>query len=264
MRTLLPSATFYGMLVELQAAHRPQRVLTEGSPKMLRCLNMATWAVLVAATFAAAAAETAGADEISKAAEFWQQMSSAEPDTADYKEALWKLTALIGTTDKARHIEMATAMMDRSSHPGVNEAALRLFGADPFDPAEIGKILADPQRSYEQRELLKTYYGECKPTGTASLLSEPVRRKLVEILADRLDKLAGTPMHYGEQRLFVHLVSTVLDRCPASSQAEESLRLVKAMEKYAEKAPASDTLGAAIPVWLDLRKSPVADITNFS
>ena len=81
------------------------------------------------------------------------------------------------------------------------------FPSDPFDPAEIGKILADPQRSYEQRELVKTYYGECKPTGTASLLSEPVRRKLVDILADRLDKLAGTPMHYGEQRLFVHLIS---------------------------------------------------------
>jgi hypothetical protein len=212
-----------------------------------------------------AAAGTARADEIAQAAALWQQMRSAEPDTAEFKSAQWKLTALIGTSPKARHVAMATAMMDRCARPGVNEAAIGLFGRDAFDVAEVLRILCDPQRSFEQREFLKTCYGECRPDGTASMISPEARKRLVCGLAERLDKLAGLPTHYGEQRLFVHVVSAMLGRYPAgAAQAPEGEQLVKALEKYADKADRSDTLGAAVPVWLDLRTNPVKDIATFS
>lgn len=212
-----------------------------------------------------AAAGTATADEIAQAAALWQQMRSAEPDTADFKTAQWKLAALIGTAPKARHVAMATAMMDRSARPGVNEAAIGLFGVDAFEVSEIQRMLCDPQRSFEQRELLKTCYGECRPDGTASMISQDARKRLVSVLAERLDKLAGVPVNYGEQRLFVHVISAVLGRYPVGAvQAPEGQQLIKALEKYADKADRSDTLGAAIPVWLDLRANGVKDITTFS
>jgi len=233
---------------------------------MLRRFDIAMRAGLLAAGLAAlsAAAPAARADEISQAAEMWQRMRRSEPDTAEFKQAQWKLSALIGTTDKARHVEMATAMMTRRPRPGVNEAALRMFGPDPFEPADIQRLLSDPQRSFQQRELIKACFAECRPAGSGSLMSEKVRRGLVGVLADRLGRLAGTPMHYGEQRLFVHLISAVLGRCPAGSEAPECVRLVKSLEQYADKAAPTDTLGAAIPVWLDLRKSPVARVATFS
>jgi len=231
---------------------------------MQRCLDIAMRVVIGAAVLAAAAG-TARADEIAQAAALWQQMRSTEPDTAEFKTAHWRLTGMIGTTSKARRIAMATAMMDRSARPGVNEAAIGLFGVDAFEVAEIQRILRDPQRSFEQRELLKTCYGECRPDGTASMISQDARKRLVLALAERLDKLAGSPMHYGEQRLFVHVVSAVLGKSPAgTAEAPEGEQLVKALEKYAGKADRSDTLAAAVPVWLDLRKNPVADIATFS
>jgi len=231
---------------------------------MQRCLDIAMRVVIGAAVLSAAAG-TARADEIAQAAALWQQMRSTEPDMADFKTAQWRLTAMIGTAAKTKHVAMATAMMDRSARPGVNEAAIGLFGVDAFEVAEIQRILCDPQRSFEQRELLKTCYGECRPDGTASMISQDARKRLVLALVERLDKLAGSPIHYGEQRLFVHVVSAVLGKSPAGdAQAPEGEQLVKALEKYADKADRSDTLAAAIPVWLDLRKNPVADIATFS
>jgi len=219
--------------------------------------------VLGAAAFVAASG-AARADEIAQAAALWRQVRCAEPDTAEFKGAQWKLSALIGTTAKARHVSMATAMMDRTARPGVNESAIELFGRDPFDVADIQRMLCDPQRSFEQRQLLKTYYSQCRPEATASLLSEDHRKRLVAVLAERLGKLAGEPMHYGEQRLFVHLASAVLGRYPAGAdEAPEGRQLVKALVTYAEKAGRADTLAAAIPVWLDLRKNPVAEIRTF-
>jgi hypothetical protein len=253
------------MLVELWTAFVPARALTEGSPNMQRCLDITMRVVIGSAVFAAAAAGAARADEIAQAAALWQQMRSAEPDTADFKTAQWKLTAMIGTTAKARHIAMATAMMDRSARPGVNEAAFELFGADAFDVAEMQRILCDPQRSFEQRELLKTCYSECRANGPASMISQDNCKQLVAALAERFDNLAGAPVNYGEQRLFVHLVSAVLGRYPAGgAAAPEGEQLVKALEKYTEKADRTDTLAAAVPVWLDLRKNPVKDIATFS
>lgn len=232
---------------------------------MRRWLGVAMRVVLgVAALVAASGA--ARADEIAQATALWQQMRCAEPDTADFKGAQWKLTALIGTTAKSRHLVMATALMDRTARRGINESAIELFGRDPFEVADIRRMLSDPQRSFQQRELLKTYYSECSPESSASLLSEDYRKKLVGVLAERLGTLAGQPIHYGEQRFFVHLTSAVLGRYPARAdkdKAPEGEQLIKSLEAYAEKGNRADTLAAAIPVWLDLRKNPVAQIGNF-
>lgn len=212
----------------------------------------------------AAASGAARADEIAQATALWRQMCSAEPDTAEFKGAQWKLAALIGTTAKARHVAMATALMDRAARPGVNESAIELFGRDPFDVTDTQRMLGDPQRSFGQRELLKTYYSECRPEATGSLLSEDLRKRMVAVLAERLGKLAGEPIHYGEQRLFVHLASAVLGRYPAGTdKAPEGEQFVKALVAYAEKANRADALAAAIPVWLDLRKNPVREIRSF-
>jgi hypothetical protein len=206
-----------------------------------------------------------GVDDAAKADALWKQMRAADIGSADHKAAKWKLTALLGTMPVAKRTAVATAMMDRQADPAVNAAALELFGTNPLPLSDVQRILWDSQRTFAQRELLKTYYSLCRPEAKGSLLSEATRRQLVAALAERLDNLAGTPVHYGEQRLFVHVCSSLLTRYGRrGKEVPQAQALTKALEKYAEKAGKEDRLGAAIPRWLDLLALPDASIGTFS
>jgi hypothetical protein len=219
------------------------------------------WAVLACAAAtawaAAAAAEPAGTDEVANISALWKQMRAAEADSAEFKAAQWKLSALLGTMPATRRAAVATAMMDRDAETFVNTAAIELLGPDPIPVPDIQRILCDPQRSFEQRELLKTYYSLCRAEVRASVLTEPTRRQLVDALGERLDNLAGTNVGYGEQRLLVHLCSAVLTRYARSdpNTVPQAAGLLKALAKYAEKADPADTLGMAIPTWQEFVRS---------
>jgi len=204
-------------------------------------------------------------DQAATAGRLWRQMRTADIDSAEFKGAQWKLTALLGTMPASKRTPTATAMMDRYAEPAVNAAALEMFGKDPLPITDVQRILWDVQRSFSQRELVKTYYSFCRAEAGDSILSEATRRQLVDALAERLDSAAGTQVHYGEQRLFVHLCSAVLSRYGrAASSTPQAKGLAKALAKYAEKAGKADAFGAAIPVWLDLLASGAASIDTFS
>ena len=205
-----------------------------------------------------------GADEPGQAATLWKLMRAADVESAQFKAAQWKLTALIGTMSASKRAAAAIEMTDRSAEPAVNAAALEQFGKDPIPVTTIQRILWDSQRPAAQRGLLKTYYSFCRAEAGTAVLSEPMRRQLVDVLAERLANLAGTRVHYGEQRLFTHLVSAVLSRYGRQAESvAEAKGLIKALEKYAEKAGKSDGFGAAIPAWLDLLQTKDTTVNTF-
>jgi hypothetical protein len=202
-------------------------------------------------------------DEPAEAARLWRQMRAARADTAQYKAAQWKLTALLGTMPKSRRAAAAAAMMDRHAAEGVNVTALGQFGADPLPVTDVQKILWDSQRSPAEALLLKTYYSFCRDS-TEKNLTEATRRQLVAILAERMTTLAGSKAGYREQRMLTGVCSAALSRYARAADVPQVGQLVKAMEAYAEKADASDGLAAAIPVWLDLRQVTETKIATFS
>lgn len=215
------------------------------------------WAVsLTGLVLVLAGAATLWADEADTAADLWSRMRRAEVASAELKAVQRKLAALIDAMPVTKRTAAATAMMDRRAERGVNAEAMRSFGADPLPITDIQRILWDSGRSYPQRLLLKTYYSLCRGKDRASALSETTRRQLVDVLAERLDNLAGTKVAYGEQRLLTHLCSSLLSRCGGGARGSPQARgLIKSLEKYAEKARKGDGFGAAIPAWLDLAKS---------
>jgi len=196
--------------------------------------------------------------------DLWGQMRRADVASAEFKAAQWKLTARIGTMPMTRRTAAATAMMDRLAGPEVNAEALRCFGTDPLPITDIQRILWDARRGFSQRILLKTYYSFCRAKAPASILTETARRQLVDVLAERLDNLAGTKVSYGEQRLLTHLASAVLSRYAHTSQTVPQAKgLIAALAKYADKAGKADGFGAAIPAWLDLAQSGKTPLDTF-
>ena len=216
------------------------------------------------AAMAGVAAGIGGSDEPAEAAGLWRQMRSAEPETAKYKAAQWKLAALLGTMPKTKRTAAARAMMDRHAAGGVNAAALEQFGTDPLPIADVQRILWDPQRSAAEALLLKTYFSFCG--GTAEkVITEGARRQLVALLGERVATLAGTKTSYREQRVLTSICSAALGRyARLAADVPQAKRLVKGLEAYAEKADEADGFGAAIPVWLDLRELTDTKIATFS
>jgi hypothetical protein len=226
-------------------------------------ITAAAWVLVCGA--GAWSADGPGADDPATVGRLWRQMASADLESAEFKAAQWKLTAILGTMPAARRASAATAMMDPDAESGVNAAALELFGADPLPITDVQRILWDAQRSAEQRELLKTYYSFCRAEAKQSILTESARLQLVDMLAERLGDLAGAKAHYGEQRMLGHLCSAVLSRYARSAeQVTQAKGFLKAMEKYVEKAYKSDAFAAGIPAWLDLIQAPETSLDTFS
>ena len=216
------------------------------------------WVMVVSAAGAPASSGEATAGDL------WRQMRRADVDSAEFKQARWKLTARIGTMPMARRTAAATAMMDRRAEPAVNAEALRCFGSNPLPITDMQRILWDTRRSYAQRVLLKTYYSFCRAKAPENILTETTRRQLVDVLAERLDNLVATKVPYGEQRLLTHLVSSVLSRYARKADAVPQAKgLVAALAKYADKADKADGFGAAIPTWLDLAQSGETTVETF-
>ncbi len=204
------------------------------------------------------------ADEAAAAPDLWAQMRRADVDSAEFKAARRKLAAAIAAMPVTKRTAAATAMMDRRAEPVINAEALRSFGKDPLPITDVQRILWDSQRSYGQRVLLKTYYSFCRSEAGTSVLSEATRRQLVAVLAERLNDLAGAKVTYGEQRLLTHLVSYSLSRYGrVAKTVPQAGGLIRALEKYVEKAGPHDGFAAAIPVWLDLTQSRDAEIDTF-
>ena len=230
---------------------------------MQRDLVVAVTGLLVVAA-ALSGADATGEDATAQAVTLWKQMCAADVSSEEFKAAQWRLTSVIDEMPATRHMAAAAGMMDMYADPAVNAAAVEVFGADALPITDVQRILWDGQRSRQQRELLKTYYGFCRAEAKPGALSDGARKQLVDVLAERIENLAGTRVSYGQQRLLVHLCSAVLSRFGrATDGAPEVKGLTKALEKYAEKADKADGFGAAIPVWLDLLNAGDGTIDTF-
>lgn len=201
---------------------------------------------------AAAAAQDKTADE---AAMLWRSVRTADLDSPQFEQAQKKLRATLESLSGSKRTSAAAAMMDRYAGEAVNSAAVELLGADPLPITDVQRILWDEERTWGQRELIKTYYDFCRCKAKGSVVSDATCGQLISLLADRVDKLTGQKVAYGEQRLLTHLCMSVLARCGGDAEPSQLGTLAKSMAKYAEKAGGLDPLGTAFTSWIELRKS---------
>jgi len=189
----------------------------------------------------------------------WKTMRRAEADSPAFAAAGATLKVMIGSLPASRRAAAATVLMDRHADDNINAAALRLFGKDPLPLPDVRKMLADPNRSFPQRVLLRTYFSFCRVEYRDSMLHKRTRLQLAGMLAERLEGLVklNTKSHYGEYRLLVHLCQAVLSRYShdtgAAGEADVK-RLLAAMRDYSLAAGPDDPLASALRGWLALRK----------
>ncbi len=219
----------------------------------MRIVTMAAAVLAGLASFpAAAAAQDRAAEE---AASLWRAVRTADLDSPQFEQARKKLKAAVEALSGSKRAVAAAAMMDRNAGEAVNAAAVELLGGDPLAVTDVQRILWDEQRTWGQRELIKTYYDFCRCKSKGSVVSDAACEQLIALLADRIDKLAGQKVAYGEQRLLTHLCMSVLGRHGAEGEPNQAAAMAKAMEKYAGKAGPVDSLGAAFTTWIELRKT---------
>ena len=215
------------------------------------CLCLGAWA----APGLCADPGPGAAGEFDGLAALWWSVRRERAGSAELAEAKAKLRRRIAELGPERRGAAVAALMDGRAEESVNVAAVEQFGVCPLSVEEVRSILIDENRSFAQRALLKACYSFCRAECNPAVLAEPTRRRMVGLLAERLEKLAGRDVHYGEQRLLVHLCSSVLTRYAHTPQTPgEVRRLLTAMRNYvAHSVEGRDGLGASLRGWLVLR-----------
>ncbi|MCD4825621.1 MAG: hypothetical protein K8S55_13580 [Phycisphaerae bacterium] len=221
--------------------------------KNKKILMLAVAACVVMPTFAVG--EPAGGNQV---AELWRQMRRQDVNTPEYTQARRQLVKLISSLPANRKVPVATSLMKRGADDAVTITILQLFGTNGLPAGDIKAIIENPNRTWPQRVLLRTYYRLCRPENE-TLLSAKARRELVKMLAGRLNSLAGAKtVDYGEQRLLSHMLQAVLSRYAGmENQVPEMASLQKAMRMYA--AGKKDVLGASIAGWMKMKPNPKID-----
>lgn len=215
------------------------------------------------------ASEGEPASEItSEMATTWRGMRKAEVDSPGFATARSRLTELIAKVPRSARAAAATALMDRYAPDNVNAAAIAMFGRDPFDIAEIRRIVLNTRRSPLQRVLVRTYYILCRKEYRNCQVGSVGRVGLLNLLTEHLKALAGGKIGYGEQRLLIHLCSSMLSRYAgrggevAGQGGGPAANFIGAMRTYAASAAKSDALAAAIRGWLGLIDAPVKTFSS--
>ncbi len=196
----------------------------------------------------------------------WKQMRRADLASDDFTNAKEQLLSLLKGLSASQKCVVAAKLMDRNAESGVNASAIALFGADAFEPEHIRKLLFNPKRTFAQRLMLRTCYSFCRADSREAVLSKQMDLQLVDLLAKRLESLAGTSPPYGEQRLLVHLCTSVLSRhAHGESDVRQVNRFIAAMKGYAKVAARGEPLGKAIDGWLalrDKREGLISDVSS--
>jgi|GEM_PF-1911749 len=177
----------------------------------------------------------------------WKEMRRHDPGSAEFTRAEDRLRRHIGQLDAAEKPLAAAVLMDRHAPDHVNAAALAYFGPDFLDSVTVKRILADEDRTFSQRVLLRTYYH-------SGPVSDMLRPRLTALLAERIEGLAGKEAPYGEQRLLVHLTSATLTHTNGADDTPERKRLLQAMEACAAQGKPEEPFAANCAGWLEVRE----------
>ena len=188
-----------------------------------------------------------------EAAALWKQMRRGDVNSEQFAKAKETLDTLIDSLRPGQQVVVATAMMKRGADDLINAAALQMFGTSGLPAGDLRSILANPERSWPQRVLVRTYFQYLRPE-YETRLTEDARRRLVQLLAERLKQIAPqNEISYGEQRLMVHLLESALSRYAGQRRTVPEVgQLVEAMRTYIGTERKDDPLGAAITGWLNM------------
>ncbi len=199
------------------------------------------------------ATQPVGADAVELAGQLWKIMRSADSDSPDLKAARKELLGLIAKAPPAQKTLIATRLMDPSAGESMNATALELLGRDPIPLEDVRSMLFNQDRSYRRRLLLRTYYSFCRSDRKSSVLSPQMMLKLADLLAGRVEKLAGKKPPYGEQRLLVRLCASILSPFAYAARDEREVRrFFGAMRVYAKTAERGEAFGETARGWLTL------------
>jgi len=193
----------------------------------------------------------------------WTEVLRCEVDSAGFLESRRALRDMVERTPQARRIEAATGMMKPYASDSINMAALDFFASDLFQEDQIRRILFDHRRSSKQRVLLRSYYASCRREYRTSLSSGRRCLALVDLLAERIEALAGRTANYGEQRLLTHLSASMLNCFGGLAERPVAAdRLIRSLADYAKLAALDDTFAAASRGWLKLLANPVRNLSS--
>ncbi len=192
-------------------------------------------------------------------AKLWQQFRRYDANTSQFMQAQKQLYQTVSMVPAAQRVPTATSLMRRGGSDTEHMAALQLFGKDGLSVASLAPLMANVNRTWPERVLLRTYYRFILPENT-SLLTEKYRRTLVTLLTARMTTLAGaSKVGYGEQRLATHLLQSVLARYGGQEEdCPEMLQLRKTLQSYVNSGK-KDTLSANIEAWLTMVVAPKID-----
>ncbi|HAU38172.1 MAG TPA: hypothetical protein DCX07_10720 [Phycisphaerales bacterium] len=181
----------------------------------------------------------------------WRQMRRADVRSDEFRDAQKQIAALVGGLDESQKLLTATMLMDRHADDNINAAALKLFGQDFLTIEQVRGLLNDSGRAFAQRVLLRTYYGFCGPDFRDGVVSDQACPQLAALLAERQAALADAQPDYGEQRLMVHLLCSVLSRYGLDAGKSPEIRTLRdAMEAYADKAQKDQHLTMSVEGYL--------------
>ena len=197
------------------------------------------------------------AGQATRAGKLWQQMRAADVNSAQFAQARGELKTLLAQLPAGQKVAVATALMQRGADDSTNATALGMFSPAGLPLAGVKAILDNPQRTWPQRVLVRTYYRFCRPE-YETRLNPQARLKLVGILAKRLASLAGqAQVPYGEQRLMHHTISAVLSRYAGQQdEVPQFANLLEAMRAYAAKRRPDDPLAITLAAWTGMNDQP--------
>ena len=196
-------------------------------------------------------------DSVSEASRLWLSMRRSDVNSTEFMKSRNQLISLIDSLTPDRKVAVATALMSRTADPSINAAALELFGPNGLPIEDLQKILENPDRSWPERILIRTYYSLLQPEYEMHL-NDKFRRQLVAILAQRLERLSRVgEVGYGEQRLLSHAIQSALSRYAWKQDAvPEMQQLVSAMRAFSSYPRVDEVLGPSINGWLTMQPNP--------
>jgi hypothetical protein len=202
-----------------------------------------------------------GIPQARRAAELWKNIREVDRSKPEFREMWSELNQLIEGLRQDYRVPVAAAMMEWGSDDVINATALKSFGRDGLPLNDVREIVFNPQRSWKQRVLVRTYFNFLRPDYSTAL-SEKTRRRMLHMLAQRLVDVAGYDrVSYGEQRLLTHMLQAALSRYANQEEDVAELSEVKrAMRTYIAKKRPDDSLAVSIAAWLELADRPAFKI----
>jgi len=193
--------------------------------------------------------------KLERVSRLWKQLQKADSDSEGYRQAESNLASLLETLDPLAKTEAAALMMKRNAPAWINPFALKdVVGVENIDINAIETMLNNPERSWQERILVRTYYSFLG-SEYETVISEARRLEMVAVLGRRVEKAAKIKnVSYGEQRLIHHMLQAAMCRYGGKQKKIEEVQdLYTAMKAYAfSNKSAGDALAPTMKAWLTM------------